>query len=186
MSIKQSLLALLGQGPSYGYQLKAEFEERTGGTWPLNIGQVYTTLDRLERDGLVARAGEDAEGRVIYTLTALGQAEADAWLQRPVVGAQQRNELTIKIALAVTLPGVDVTAIVQAQRTASLVNLQNLVKARRTSDDLAWQLVVENLIFAAEAEVRWLDHCEAAVLKGARSRPIASVARAEDTARVGR
>ena len=54
MSIRQAMLAILEQGPMYGYQLRAEFEQRTGATWPLNIGQVYTTLTRLERDGLVS------------------------------------------------------------------------------------------------------------------------------------
>ncbi len=57
MSIKYGLLALLRDRPGYGYQLRAEFEEATGSTWPVNIGQVYTTLTRLERDGLVAKTG---------------------------------------------------------------------------------------------------------------------------------
>ena len=62
MSVKQALLALLEQGPMYGYQLRSEFEERTGATWPLNVGQVYTTLARLERDRLVEGTGADDEG----------------------------------------------------------------------------------------------------------------------------
>lgn len=66
MSIRQGLLALLEPGPKYGYQLRTEFEARTGGTWPLNVGQVYTTLDRLERDGLVRSVATDAEGRTTY------------------------------------------------------------------------------------------------------------------------
>ena len=57
MSVRQSLLAILDQAPCYGYQLRGEFETRTGGTWPLNVGQVYTTLSRLERDGLVEASG---------------------------------------------------------------------------------------------------------------------------------
>ena len=57
MSIRHGLLALLAQEPMYGAQLRSEFESRTGGTWPLNVGQVYTTLSRLERDGLVEAAG---------------------------------------------------------------------------------------------------------------------------------
>jgi DNA-binding PadR family transcriptional regulator len=66
VSVRNALLALLEQGPRYGYQLRAEFEHRTGGTWPLNVGQVYTTLARLERDGLVEGRGADGEGRVMY------------------------------------------------------------------------------------------------------------------------
>ncbi len=72
MSIRHSLLALLQDRPRYGYQLRIEFEDRTGSSWPLNIGQVYTTLDRLERDGLVRKDGADGEGHVIYSITPRG------------------------------------------------------------------------------------------------------------------
>ena len=75
MSVRQALLALLEQGPMYGYQLRAEFERRTGSTWPLNVGQVYTTLTRLERDGLVAESGDDGEGHVVYRVTDAGREE---------------------------------------------------------------------------------------------------------------
>lgn len=168
MSVKQSLLALLGQRASYGYQLKAEFEERTGGTWPLNIGQVYTTLDRLERDGLVVRGGEDADGRIMYEITGAGRAAVDEWFSSPVShGAPQRDELAIKLALAITLPGVDVPAMVQAQRRVALLLLQDLNRSRRTATDTAWRLVLESRVFHTEAEVRWLDHCEAMVCKDA-------------------
>ncbi|MFI5426778.1 PadR family transcriptional regulator [Aeromicrobium sp. UC242_57] len=85
MSIRHSLMALLKQGPRHGYQLRAEFEARTGGTWPLNVGQVYTTLQRLQRDGLVDVVGEaDHDGRIAYQLTATGQADVDAWFISPV------------------------------------------------------------------------------------------------------
>ena len=72
MSVRQSLLAILDQGPCYGYQLRAEFERRTGSTWPLNVGQIYTTLDRLERDGLVAKGETDDQGHVFYDITDAG------------------------------------------------------------------------------------------------------------------
>ena len=87
MSIRQALLALLEQGPMYGYQLRAEFEQRTGATWPLNVGQVYTTLTRLERDGLVeARPGADDEGRRRSTgsPSAGRRARSPAWFTTPV------------------------------------------------------------------------------------------------------
>ncbi|WP_265447960.1 PadR family transcriptional regulator [Flexivirga meconopsidis] len=169
MSIKHSLLALLHEGPMYGAQLRGEFEARTGGTWPLNVGQVYTTLSRLERDGLVAGAGApDDEGRIAYELTDAGRAELDAWWSVPV-GREQtpRNELAIKLALAVTLPGVDVQQIVQTQRTATMTHLRDLTRLKRTADgeDLAWELVLESLVFADEAEIRWLDHVEARIAR---------------------
>ena len=110
MSVKQGLLALLATEPMYGARLRAEFEARTGGTWPLNVGQVYTTLARLERDGLVEAIGEDAEGRISYRLTRTGRAEVARWWVSPVTReTTPRDELVIKLALAVTVDGVDVT-----------------------------------------------------------------------------
>ena len=76
MSVRQGLMALLAQEPMYGARLRAEFEARTGGTWPLNVGQVYTTLSRLERDGLVVASGGDDEGRIEYSLTDSGRARS--------------------------------------------------------------------------------------------------------------
>ena len=172
MSIKLSLLALLSERPRYGYELKSEFDQRTGNSWPVNIGQVYTTLDRLERDGLVTRGAEDAEGRVVYSITDAGRREVAGWFSAPVEpSTPPRNELAIKIAIAVTIAGVDVSQIVQTQRRASIARLQSYTALRRKagSDDLAWRLIIESLIFDTEAEVRWLDHCEAAVLRASRA-----------------
>jgi DNA-binding PadR family transcriptional regulator len=165
MPIRNGLLALLERGPKYGYQLRSEFEASTGATWPLNIGQVYTTLARLERDGLVEPAGDDdAEGRVTYRITAAGREQVAHWFASPVPRqSRPRDELAIKLALAVTAPGIDVRAVVQAQRTATLRSLQDLTRLKAGADeaaDTAWLLVLESMIFQAEAEVRWLDHCE--------------------------
>jgi DNA-binding PadR family transcriptional regulator len=174
MSIRHSLLVLLEQGPRYGYQLRAEFEARTRATWPLNVGQVYSTLARLERDGLVAPAeadGETADTQVHYRITEAGRAEVASWFETPVErAAPPRDELAIKLALAVTVPGVDVERVIQAQRTATLRALQDYtrLKTQAGDDDLAWLLVSDSLIFAAEAEIRWLDHCEARLARAAR------------------
>jgi DNA-binding PadR family transcriptional regulator len=174
MSIRQSILALLDNGPSYGYQLRADFEKRTGGTWPLNIGQVYSTLDRLERDGLVEHRGQDDEGHSIWAITDPGRAEVASWLASPVVRTgQSRDELAVKFALAVTIPGLDIARLVQTQRTATLQHLQDLTRAKAAGgsapDDIAWALVVEGMIFQTEAEARWLDHVEAALLRARRT-----------------
>ena len=193
MSVRSGLMALLAEGEKYGAQLRSEFEARTGATWPLNVGQVYTTLDRLVRDGLVESAGaSDAEGRIAYRLTPAGHAELGDWWTTPVDRTSTpRDELTIKLALAVTAPAVDVQRVVQTQRTATLRHLHDLTRLKRESlgrsegaaenrvlgdegarlgdraeppvagdNGLAWLLVLENLVFAAEAEVRWLDHVE--------------------------
>ena len=173
MSIRHSLLTLLEDGPRYGYQLRAEFEARTGATWPLNVGQVYSTLARLERDGLVtpAEPGEGAtDSQVHYRSTDKGRAEVAAWFATPVERSNPpRDELAIKLALAVTVRGVDVERLIQGQRTATIRALQDYtrLKHRTEASDLAWSLVLDSLIFSAEAEVRWLDHCEARLARAA-------------------
>ena len=178
MSVRNALLALLEQGPQYGYQLRAEFEHRTGGTWPLNVGQVYTTLARLERDGLVEGRGADDEGHVVYAVTPAGRHEVATWFTSPVSRTQPpREELAIKLALAVTTPGVDVGAVIQQQRSATIAAMQDYTRLKRqagvahSGDDLAWGLVLDSLVFTAEAEVRWLDHCEARLRRAALERP---------------
>src|SRR3954453_11695767 len=172
MTVRDGLLALLEEGPQYGYQLRSAFESRTGGTWPLNIGQVYTTLSRLERggvvranggDGFVRANGDDRHGHHFYELTDAGQEEVSRWFATPVARTDRpRDELAIKLSLALAVPGVDVRTVVQAQRKATLRDLQELtrLKMQAGEDDLAWLLVLDSLIFQAEAESRWLDSCE--------------------------
>ncbi|MFF2147737.1 PadR family transcriptional regulator [Kitasatospora sp. NPDC058190] len=194
MSIRHGLLALLDQGPRYGYQLRTEFEARTGATWPLNVGQVYTTLSRLERDGLVEPAGEDEEGHQFYAATDAGRAELRAWFDTPVPRTNPpRDELAIKLAMAVTVPGVDVSAVVQGQRRHSIKALQDYTRLKgralageagpgtvpTESNELAWLLVLDQLIFQTEAEIRWLDHCEIRLAQQAELHQ----ARAAETAR---
>jgi DNA-binding PadR family transcriptional regulator len=170
MSIRQGLLALLDQQDSYGYQLRAEFEERTGGTWALNIGQVYTTLNRLERDGLVEARGGDDEGRQLWSITDEGRAELQMWFNTPVRREDRpRDELAIKLALGASVGGVDVERIIQMQRTDTLRVLQQYTRQKANiadaDGDFAWSLVLDGLIFQAEAEIRWLDHCESRLVR---------------------
>ncbi|MBA3745775.1 PadR family transcriptional regulator [Sporichthya sp.] len=169
MSIRNGLLALLEGGPKYGYQLRVEFEAATGATWPLNVGQVYTTLNRLERDGMVEPAGEaDDSGKVVYRITGAGRAELAIWFDEPIEhDARPRDELVIKLALAIATPGVDALAVIDTQRAAAHRAIRAATRrkaAQNGSTDLANELVAEAAIFAAEAEVRWLDHCEQVLL----------------------
>lgn len=168
MSVKHGLLALLESGPAYGYQLRSAFEKSTGATWPLNIGQVYTTLTRLERDHLVRAMPENEQGQRPYAITDAGRAALAVWFSTPVDSADRpRDELAIKLALALTTPGVDVPAVVQNQRAATIRTLQQYtqLKAQASDSDAAWLLVLESMLFRAEAEVRWLDHCESRLLQ---------------------
>ncbi|WP_169581639.1 MULTISPECIES: PadR family transcriptional regulator [Microbacterium] len=167
MSVRQGLLAILDQGPCYGYQLRAEFDRRTGSTWPLNVGQIYNTLDRLERDGLVTKGDADEHGHVYWEITDAGAAEVRDWLSSPVERtAGTRDELAIKLAVAATLPGVDVGLLVETERRASRGRLQALAARKESGADrasaqgLARSLIVDSMIFAAESELRWLDHAE--------------------------
>jgi DNA-binding PadR family transcriptional regulator len=164
VSIRQGILAMLADGPRHGYQLRVDFEERTGSTWPLNIGQVYTTLSRLERDGLVVALDGEDDTHKRYALTDRGRAELAAWFSTPVHREDRpRDELAIKLAMAAELPDTDLHAVVQAQRTDTMRALQDYTRLRRATDDtddLSWPIVLDSLIFATEAEVRWLDATE--------------------------
>lgn len=193
MSIRQSLLAILNQGPCYGYQLRGEFDRRTGSRWPLNVGQIYNTLDRLERDGLVEKANTDKDGHVYYAITSAGTAEVDGWLGTPVMRTGvTRDELAIKLAIAVTLPGVDIADVIRAQRAASVSALQDLTQLKNTSrdaastEDLAGMLVIDSMIFAAEAEVRWLDHAENQLARASRAGMVTAVPLNTQTPKRGR
>lgn len=164
MSVKHSLLALLAEGPGHVADLKSGFEERTGGAWLLNVGQVYTTLQRLERDGLVASddAGDD---RTAYRLTPAGREVLDGWYREPVVvEAPPRDELAIKVLIAVAAEDVDVTDLLQRQRSAAVRQLQEYTRQKSHADpdaELPWLLLLDALILRTESEVRWLDLCEA-------------------------
>lgn len=193
MSVRQSLLAILDQGPCYGYQLKSEFDRRTGATWPLNVGQVYNTLERLERDGLVERSDVAGEEQHTYRITPAGHAEVASWLGSPVVRtAATRDELAIKLAIATTLPGVDIASVIQIQRAATLRALQDLTRTKNatddpdTAEDMAWLLVVDSMIFQTEAEVRWLDHSETRLARAAAAGLVSAVPLSTELPKRGR
>ena len=170
MSVRYGLLALLDEAPSHGYQLKTAFERRTGGNWALNIGQVYTTIQRLERDGLVESfdgvAAADDERRA-YRITKAGRGQLAAWFDNPVVPeAPARDELTIKVLLAVAAGDIDVSVLLQRQRRASIEQLQAYTRRKAKADpkrDTAFLILLDALIFRTEAEIRWLDACDARI-----------------------
>ena len=164
MSIRHSLLAILALGDCYGNQLRHEFERRAGATVPVNVGQIYTTLDRLERDALVTRSGSNAQGQVVYAVTAAGRGEALHWFAGPLERVASRDELAVKVALAVTLPGVDVSALVAAQLASSATALDRAERARDAAPpDLATAIVRDAAVEAARADLRWLELAAARV-----------------------
>lgn len=160
MSVRLSLLAMLDQGPCYGSQLRTEYSRRTGAPL-LNIGQIYTTLERLERDGLVVRRGADDRGHVYWGITAAGSAEAALWFRAPEA-RDARDGLAHKIALLATLPGVDAASALAAQRVAASARLGALA-AEPAPADLHAAIVAEAERAHARADLAWLDAVSAAL-----------------------
>jgi DNA-binding PadR family transcriptional regulator len=176
MSVRHALLALLSEGAKYGLQLRQEFEAGTGEVWPLNVGQVYTTLQRLERDGLVESDDPEGEGpQKGYRITAAGGRELGRWLRTPVgAGAPPRDELVIKVLVALRVPGVDVHELIQVHRRhlVELMQQYTLLKAEAAGDDVGLALVVDAELFRLEAVVRWLDAADARLGQAPAGRPV--------------
>jgi DNA-binding PadR family transcriptional regulator len=171
MSVRHALLALLSEGPKYGLQLREEFEARTGEVWPLNVGQVYTTLQRLERDGLIESddTGEDGPQRG-FRITADGERELTGWLRTPPdLTAPPRDELVIKVLVAVRLPGVDVHDVIQVHRRylVQLMQQWTRLKEDEAEFDLNFALVVDAELFRLDALVRWLDAADGRLKRAA-------------------
>jgi DNA-binding PadR family transcriptional regulator len=164
VSVPHALLALLSEGSKYGLRLQTEFEARTGEVWPLNVGQVYSTLQRLERDGLVASEGDGERSRKRYAITTTGSEELAGWLRTPPeLVPPPRDELVIKVLVALQIPGIDVREILQAHRRHVIEVMQRYtkIKAEAAEDDVPLALVADAELFRLEAIVRWLDAADA-------------------------
>jgi DNA-binding PadR family transcriptional regulator len=161
MSIRHSLLALLSEGPKYGFQLRQEFETSTGEVWPLNVGQVYTTLQRLERDGMAQSDDvEDDERQRNFRITKEGSEELARWLRTPPdLSEPPRDELVIKVLVAARLADVDVYEVIQVHRRyiVQLMQQWTHLKEDESHFDLAFALAVDAELFRLDGVVRWLD-----------------------------
>ncbi len=171
MSIRHALLALLSEGPKYGLQLRQEFEDQTGDVWPLNVGQVYTTLQRLERDGLVESEDESGESpQKGYRITSEGTEELAHWLCTPPdLTSPPRDELVIKVLVAVRLPGVDVRDVIQVHRryVVELMQQWTRLKEDEGAFDLHLALVVDAELLRLDSVVRWLDMADGRLKRAA-------------------
>ena len=153
MSVRHAMLALLSEGPKYGLQLREEFEARTGEVWPLNVGQVYTTLQRLERDGLAESDGEGEGPQKAFRITPDGREELNSWLRTPPdLSSPPRDELVMKVLVALRVPGADIVGIIQAHRRYLVELMQQWTHIKEDADpaDL-------NLGLAVDAELFRLD-----------------------------
>jgi len=165
VSVRHALLALLSEGPKYGLQLREEFEANTGQVWPLNVGQVYTTLQRLERDGLVTAIGDAQPGgehgpQKAYRITEAGSGELAQWLRVPPdLSTPPRDDLVMKVLIAVRVPGTDVSEIIQAHRRYLVQLMQEWTRLKEDDNgrDIAFSLVVDSELFRLDSVVRWLD-----------------------------
>lgn len=178
MSVRHALLALLSDGPKYGLQLRQEFEARTSEIWPINVGQVYMTLQRLERDGFVEPAEEGVEGRQKgFRITPAGDDELTAWLRTPPdMTSPPRDELVIKVLVAMQVPGIDLPELVQVHRRYMIQMMQRytLLKGDTAEDDVPLALVVDSELFRLDAVVRWLDAADARLVRYVTSGPTAT------------
>jgi DNA-binding PadR family transcriptional regulator len=164
MSVRHALLALLSEGPKYGLQLREEFEARTGEVWPLNVGQVYTTLQRLERDGLVESDDTSEDGpQKGFRITSEGEQELAGWLRTPPdLTLPPRDELVIKVLVALQVPGVDVHEVIQVHRRylVELMQQWTRLKEDEAGAGLSLALAVDAELFRLDSVVRWLDSAD--------------------------
>jgi DNA-binding PadR family transcriptional regulator len=171
MSVRHALLALLSEGPKYGLQLQKEFEASTGEVWPLNIGQVYTTLQRLERDGLVESDEPEQEGpQKGFHITKAGSEELSGWLSTPPdMTSPPRDELVIKVLSAMRVPGVKVHNVIQIHRRylVELMQQWTRLKEDEADFDLQFALVADAELFRLDAIVRWLDAADGRLKRAA-------------------
>jgi DNA-binding PadR family transcriptional regulator len=171
VSVRHALLALLSEGPKYGLQLRQEFESRTGEVWPLNVGQVYTTLQRLERDGLVESDDTAEEGpQKGFHITREGADELSQWLRTPPdFSSPPRDELVIKVLVALGLPGVDVHEVVQLHRRYLVELMQQWTRLKEDESrlDLNFALVVDAELFRLDSLIRWLDTADGRLKRAA-------------------
>lgn len=183
MAIREALLALLEQSPSTAYQLKQGFERATSRIWPLNMGQISTTLQRLHRDGLIEEEPKRHDEAVVWKLTDDGRREAEQWWLTPVTLEQRgRDELVMKLAFAAVTPGVDLNQLIERQRICLQRLLHDVTRAKRLTDadNIAARLVLDHHIFATEAELHWLDTFDETMLRNAARRNQTSVENVDD------
>ena len=175
------LLALLAEGPSHGYQLKAGFEARTGGVWTVNVGQIYTTLDRLQTDGLVepepGPSATEGRERRPWRITRDGKEALERWFDEAAVDpVPARDEFLVKVLLALGRSHLEALDVIDRQRTELYRLVQDDRRARRAraathpgadaptpTADLAAELMADAVAARREADLRWLDLCEARI-----------------------
>jgi DNA-binding PadR family transcriptional regulator len=168
MSIKYAILGLLADRPLHGYELKAAYEEQLVPATQLNYGQVYTTLERLGRDGLVAHevvSQVERPDKKVYALTDEGRRQLHDWLATPSpLNLDLRNETFLKLTLSRRLEDVDPLEVLAIERRSGFERLHEVTGARAEADkegtDLSTILLLDLAVLRLEAFLKWLDRCE--------------------------
>ena len=169
MSVRNALLGLLIDQPRYGYELHAAFEALVGGreNWEINIGQIYMTLGRLEKSGLIAPEGAtngEEPGKQVYSLTEAGRQELIEWLTAPVIVQHQRDEFYLKLMISLATGVTDPYQMLYTQRTTLYRELHEITERRSEANpqiELAYIFLLDRSIMYFEADLRWLDMVEA-------------------------
>jgi len=159
MSIGHTFLGLLERQPSHGYDLKRAYDEQFSPDRPLHYGQVYATLSRLLKRGLVEVDGIEPGGgpeRKRYAITEAGIADVNAWLEQPESPEPYlQNVLYTKVLLAL-MTGRSAEQILDVQRAEHLRLMRELTR-RKTAGDLTDQLICDHALFHLEAALRWWE-----------------------------
>lgn len=169
MSVRFTVLGLLAQRPRHGYELRAAFEAIVGGeeNWDVKAAQIYTTLNRLEKSGLVAEDLTEQDGgpeRRVYTITPTGKAELGDWLAKGSDQEHQRDEFFLKLMICLGSEPSDPRKLIQTQRAYLYQELHAITVQRGQLDpkrDLARMLLLDKAVMHLEADLRWLDMTEA-------------------------
>jgi DNA-binding PadR family transcriptional regulator len=170
--MKYPLLALLASGPGHGYELKQSFESRFGSVWPpVNIGQIYTTLQRLERDHLVHGYEVEQAGRPakhVFEITEAGWKALNEWITTSGTAPRIRDEFFMKLVLAQTARLRDPLELIERQRLAFMQELRDLndLALSRDPADSTTALLIEGAALHVQADLKWLDLCEDRMRKG--------------------
>ena len=160
--MRYPFLALLALGPAHGYELKQSLERSFGALLPpLNAGQVYTTLARLERDGFVSPDDvlDDSRGKRIYTITPTGRAALEEWVEQPTPGARLKDEFFTKLVLAGLTELSDPQVLIDRQRREYLQSLRDLEQGA-VNGSVVGRLLIEGAVLHLQADLAWLDLCE--------------------------
>ena len=174
MSVKYAMLGILAEKDLHGYELKSNFDEKVGEFWSLNYGQIYSTLDRLEKEDLVThdRQSQDKRpDRKIYSITRKGRKELEEWLATPVNRVRAlRDEFFIKLVFMDKDNPAPVLELIEKQKALYLKQMNHLThqkvalkKKAKEPDALTTELLMDAGLFHADADIRWLTLCESKI-----------------------